>query len=165
MNHHAHPASISVNDFKPLTVSSTAFKEGEWIPEKYTCDGANVNPPLHIEGIPENTKCLAIIVDDPDAPVATWLHWIIWNIPVTHHYKENTIHGSQGLNDFQKNNYSGPCPPPGKEHRYYFKIYALDELILLPSTAGKKELEATMSDLIIAYGVLTGLYKRKEKKS
>ena len=88
-------------DYKTLKVSSDAFKENELIPSRYTCDGKNINPPLTIEGIPEETKSLAIIVDDPDAPAGTWVHWLVWSIPVTHHIKENHIPGKEGINDFK----------------------------------------------------------------
>jgi Raf kinase inhibitor-like YbhB/YbcL family protein len=146
-------------DYKQLDISSTAFKIGEMIPARYTCDGANINPPLDIKDIPEEAKCLALIADDPDAPIGTWVHWVVWNIPVTHHIKEGKIHGTEGINDFQKHHYGGPCPPSGT-HRYFFKVYALDALLDLPATAKKLQLEKAMSEHIIAFGELIGLYKR-----
>jgi Raf kinase inhibitor-like YbhB/YbcL family protein len=121
-------------DYKQLDISSTAFKIGEMIPARYTCDGANINSPLDIKDIPEEAKCLALIADDPDAPIGTWVHWVVWNIPVTHHIKKSKIHGTEGINDFQKHHYGGPCPPSGT-HRYFFKVYALDALLDLPATA------------------------------
>ncbi|MEO6548577.1 MAG: YbhB/YbcL family Raf kinase inhibitor-like protein [Ferruginibacter sp.] len=131
------------------------------IPAKYTCDGINTSPALNIENIPADTKCLALIVDDPDAPAKTWVHWVVWNIPVTHHLKENEIHDIQGVNDSGKNVYSGPCPPLGT-HRYFFKVYALNSLLdLLPST-NKQQLEAAMSEFIIGFGELVGLYKKQD---
>jgi Raf kinase inhibitor-like YbhB/YbcL family protein len=147
-------------DYKLLKISSTAFDDGGNIPEKYTCDGENINPPLDIKNIPEETICLALIVDDPDAPIGTWVHWITWNIPVTHHIKENEVHGTEGINDFQQYHYGGPCPPAGT-HRYFFKVYALDSLLDLPPDTKKLQLEKAMSEHIIAFGELTGLYKRK----
>ena len=150
-----------VQDFKVLTISSPAFGSNEMIPEKYTCEGVNISQPLDITGIPEQAQCLALIMDDPDAPMGTWVHWVVWNIPVTHHLKENIVHGSQGLNDFKKYSYGGPCPPSGT-HRYYFKIYALDELLILPATTNKKQLERAMSEHILAFGELIGLYQRKK---
>ncbi|HVX25056.1 MAG TPA: YbhB/YbcL family Raf kinase inhibitor-like protein [Parafilimonas sp.] len=150
----------SVVDFKNIEVSSSAFKNGEFIPAKYTCEGENISPELSIKNIPQNTKSLALIVDDPDAPLRTWVHWIIWNIPVTHHIKENDVHGKEGLNDFQIHRYSGPCPPKGVHH-YFFKVYALDDLLDLPGNIRKGELEKAMSDHIIGFGELVGLYKRK----
>jgi Raf kinase inhibitor-like YbhB/YbcL family protein len=147
-------------DYKLLKVTSDAFNENELIPVKYTCDGDNISPPLNIEHIPEEAKSLAIIVDDPDAPVGTWVHWVMWNIPVTHQVKENKAHGIQGINDFGKHKYQGPCPPGGI-HRYFFKVYALDDLIELPVNTTKHQLEKAMSEHIIAFGELVGIYVRK----
>lgn len=147
-------------DYKLLVVSSSAFRENEMIPEKYTCDGVNISPPLDIKDIPEETKCLAIIMDDPDAPVNTWVHWVVWNIPVTHHVKENKVHGIAGTNDFGKLVYCGPCPPKGI-HRNFFKVYALDANLDLPPGSSKYELEKSMSEHIIAFGELFGWYQRK----
>lgn len=146
-------------DYKRLNISSPAFSDGGMIPSRYTCDGENSSPPLEIAGIPEETKCLAIIVDDPDAPSGDWVHWLVWNIPVTHHIKEDHVSGTVGLNDFKKNRYGGPCPPSGT-HRYYFKFYALDTLLDLPPTTRKHQLEKAMSEHIIGFGEITGLYAR-----
>ena len=148
-------------DYKQLDISSSAFSAQGMIPAKYTCDGENVNPPLDIEHIPEEAKCLVLIVDDPDAPVNTCVHWLVWNIPVTHHIKENKAHGTEGLNDFQQQHYSGPCPPSGT-HRYFFKVYALDALLDLPANTKKAELEKAMSLHIIGFGELIGLYTRNK---
>ena len=148
-------------DYKVLKISSEAFRDNELIPAKYTCDGANVNPPLNIEHIPESAQSLTIIVDDPDAPAGIWVHWIMWNIPVTHQLKENIAHGIQGLNDFKQNKYGGPCPPSGI-HRYFFKVYALDAVLALPANTNKLQLEKAMSDHIVAFGELIGLYKRNK---
>jgi Raf kinase inhibitor-like YbhB/YbcL family protein len=148
-------------DYKQLKVSSTAFQYEGMIPVKYTCDGKNFSPPLDIEHIPEEARCLALIVDDPDAPVGTWVHWLVWNIPVTHHLKENEVHGKEGMNDFQQKHYGGPCPPSGT-HRYFFKVYALNALLDLPLNTKKPQLEKAMSEHIIAFGELVGLYKRKK---
>ena len=151
----------SAVDYKKLRISSTMFRDNEPIPSRYTCDGENINPPLDIYQVPEETKSLAIIVDDPDAPAGTWVHWVMWNIPVTHHFKENEARGLQGLNDAGKHRYSGPCPPGGT-HRYFFKIYALSCLLDLPANTTKKDLERAMSNNIIGFGELTGLYSRKK---
>lgn len=147
-------------DYKLLKVSSTTFGQGQFIPEKYTCDGANINPPLDIENIPEAAKCLALIVDDPDAPAGVWVHWLVWNMPVTHHIKEHEVHGTQGISDFREHHYKGPCPPPSRIHRYFFKVYALDALLNLPVNTGKKRLEKAMSGHILAFGELIGLYQK-----
>jgi Raf kinase inhibitor-like YbhB/YbcL family protein len=148
-------------DYKQIKVSSTAFKPDELIPAKYTCDGEDISPPLDIKDIPEEAKCLALIVDDPDAPISTWVHWVVWNIPVTHHIKENDVHGVEGMNDFIQHRYGGPCPPSGT-HRYFFKIYALDALLDLPRNTKKIQLEKAMSEHIIGFGELIGLYERKK---
>lgn len=146
-------------DYKLLKISSKAFKENEFIPAKYTDDGLNISPPLDIEGIPEEAKCLAIILNNPDTVVSNWTHWLVWNIPVTHHIKENAVHGIVGKNDFNKNEYSGPCPRYDA-HRYFFKVYALDALLDLPAGADRLALEKEMSEHIIAFGVLVGFYKK-----
>jgi Raf kinase inhibitor-like YbhB/YbcL family protein len=148
-------------DYKLLNIASAVFKADEMIPVKYTCDGANINPSLDIKGIPDETKCLAIIVDDPDASAGNWVHWLVWNIPVTHHIKENHIPGTEGVNDFQKHHYGGPCPPSGT-HRYFFKVYALDAILDLPPDTKKSQLEKAMSEHIIGFGELIGLYKRNK---
>lgn len=148
-----------VVDYKLLQVASNAFKADDFIPSEYTCDGSNISPPIDIKGIPEDAQSLALIVDDPDAPVNTWVHWVVWNIPVTHHLKENHVHGIEGTNDFQKKQYGGPCPPSGT-HRYFFKVYALDCLLDLPAGSKKHALEKAMSGHILAFGELVGLYKR-----
>jgi Raf kinase inhibitor-like YbhB/YbcL family protein len=155
-----HPEATTAVDYKYLKVSSDAFGYGEMIPEKYTCDGKNISPPLDIENIPEEAKCMVLIVDDPDAPVATWIHWLVWNIPVTHHIHESEVHGIEGLNDFKQHHYGGPCPPSGI-HRYFFKVYALNELLNLSSNSKKMDVEKAMSEHIIAFGELVGLYSRK----
>lgn len=163
MSHTAGNTDITrAVQYKQLKVTSTAFQNEENIPSKYTCDGKNVNPPLSIELIPIDAKCLALVVDDPDAPISTWVHWLVWNIPVTHQIKENEVHGKEGINDFQKHQYSGPCPPSGT-HRYFFKIYALDALLDLPGDTKKPGLEKAMSDHILGFGELIGLYSRNNK--
>ena len=117
---------MEAKDMGTLKLLSPAFKHNDSIPSKYTCDGADVNPPLVIENAPLSTKSLALIVDDPDAPVGTWVHWVVWNIgPTTSEIGENMVPSGaqQGINDFRKHNYGGPCPPSGT-HRYFFKLYA-----------------------------------------
>jgi Raf kinase inhibitor-like YbhB/YbcL family protein len=150
-------------DYKRLKVTSTAFEDSALIPKKYTCEGENVNPPLDIEFIPEETLSLALVVDDPDAPSGDWVHWIVWNIPVTHHIKEGEIHGVQGLNDFHTNTYMGPAPPSGTHH-YFFKAYALNALLDLPKNTTKNQLEKHMSKCIIGFGELVGLFSRETNR-
>ena len=145
---------------KKLLVKSPAFENNQLIPAKYTCDGDDVNPPLMVEGIPEGTKTLALIVDDPDCPTGTWDHWIVWNIPATtSRIEENAVPGNEGMNDFRKRSYGGPCPPYGT-HRYFFKVYALDTQLDLKSGSTKKDLEKAMEGHILAKGELVGLYRR-----
>ena len=144
---------------KKLSVESHAFENNKLIPAKYTCDGDDVNPPLIIEGIPEEAKTLALIVDDPDAPMGTWDHWIVWNIPPTGKIEENTVPGTEGMNTARKHSYGGPCPPYGT-HRYFFKVYALDTKLTLNPDSKKKDVEKAMESHILAKGELVGLYRR-----
>jgi Raf kinase inhibitor-like YbhB/YbcL family protein len=146
-------------EYKPLLITSSAFKAMKPIPSGYTCEGKDINPPIDIEGIPERAHSLVLIVDDPDAPGKTWVHWLVWNIPIAHHIKENSVPGVQGSNDFGRQAWGGPCPPSGT-HRYFFKVYALDSLLELPSRTTKRELEQAMGDHILAYGELVGLYQK-----
>lgn len=148
-------------DYRLLTISSSAFQHEGMIPYQYTCDGENINPPLDIEHIPEAAECLVLIVDDPDAPGGDWVHWVVWNIPVTHHIPENSVHGIEGISDFDQHHYSGPCPPSGI-HRYFFKVYALDALLRLPADTKKQQLEKAMSEHVIAFGELAVFYTRKK---
>jgi Raf kinase inhibitor-like YbhB/YbcL family protein len=143
-----------------LNVKSPAFENNKPIPSKYSCDGDEVNPPLIIEGIPQATKTLALIVDDPDAPMGTFDHWIVWNIPPEGKITENSVPGTQGLNSGGQQSYIGMCPPSGT-HRYFFKVYALDtKLDLKPNQTHKKDLEKAMQGHILAKGELIGLYRR-----
>ena len=147
-------------DYKKLEIFSSSFRSGELIPARYTCDGMNINPPIEIRNLPLQTRSLALIVEDPDAPKGTWIHWVVWNIPVRQHIKENCVPGIEGVNDFKQYHYGGPCPPAGT-HRYYFKVYALDTMLDIPHTSTKELLEKEMSEHILAFGELMGLYKRK----
>ncbi len=144
---------------KELTIRSPVFENNKLIPAKYTCDGEDVNPPLAIDGAPDETKSMVLVVDDPDAPMGTWDHWIVWNIPPTKKIEENTVPGTEGINDFRKHSYGGPCPPSGT-HRYFFKVYALDAKLDLSSNSRKKYVEKAMQGHILAKGELVGLYRR-----
>lgn len=150
-------------DYKLLTITSRAFTSRGFIPEKYTCEGENISPPLDINGTPGNAKSLVLMVEDPDAPGKTFVHWLAWNIPITHHIDEEELLGDQGTNDFGNVGYGGPCPPSGV-HRYYFKVYALDDLLDLESGANKDQLEEAMANHILAYGELMGRYTKSENK-
>ncbi len=146
-----------------MKIISPAFENKQMIPPKYTCDGENINPPLQISSIPANTQSLALIIDDPDAPNGDWIHWLVWNInPKTQSIAENEIPkgAAQGINDFNKQNYGGPCPPSGI-HRYQFKIYALDTNLNISSDSRKKDLEKAIEDHILDKDILIGLYQRK----
>jgi Raf kinase inhibitor-like YbhB/YbcL family protein len=141
---------------------TSVFEDGGRIPEKYTCDGDDVNPPLEINDIPEKTKSMVLIVEDPDASSKIWVHWVVWNIPPGTEVieEDSSPEGAiQGLNDFGKKGYMGPCPPSGI-HRYRFKIYALDKTLSLASLSEKKDVEKAMSSHIISQTVLTGVYSR-----
>jgi Raf kinase inhibitor-like YbhB/YbcL family protein len=144
---------------KELIVSSPAFENNKLIPSKYTCDGDNVSPPLTIEGVPDETKSLVLIVDDPDCPTGTWDHWVVWNIQPTSRIEENNVPGTEGVNDFKRHAYGGPCPPWGT-HRYFFKVYALDIKLDLSPNSRKKDVEKAMQNRMLAKGELIGLYRR-----
>jgi hypothetical protein len=146
-----------------MKLESLEFENNQFIPAKFTCDGEDINPSLIIEEIPEETKRLALIVEDPDAPMGTWVHWIVFNIHVTDIIEENSIPGTQGTNDFRKLEYGGPCPPSGT-HRYFFKLYALDEKLYLEEGCKKKELEKAIEGHILATAELIGLYVREKNR-
>ena len=150
-----------------LEISSTAFSEGEMIPTRYTCDGPDVSPDLSWSGVPDAAKSLALICDDPDAPMGTWVHWVLFNIPSSESGLPAEIppdealeNGARhGTNDFRRLGYGGPCPPGGT-HRYYFKLYALDIELNLNSGASKDQLLDAMKGHVLAEGHLMGKYKR-----
>lgn len=150
-----------------MKIESSVLKEGGMIPEKYTCDGDDISPPVSWSDIPQSSVSLALICDDPDAPAGTWVHWVIFNIPAqTSGLKEfvpaerKLPDGSlQGTNDFRKIGYGGPCPPSGT-HRYYFKLYALDTKLELDAGATKWQLVQVMKGHILAEAQLMGKYKR-----
>jgi len=151
-----------------FTITSNAFKEGEMIPRKYTYDGQNISPPLKWESVPPQTESLALLADDPDAPMGTWVHWVIFNIPPTATELPENVptktflpNGAlQGINDSREIGYDGPSPPSGT-HRYYFKIYALDTMLKLSSGITKPELLKAMEGHIVAQAQLMGRYSRK----
>lgn len=151
-----------------IEVTSTAFKKGGVIPEKYTCNGANISPPLAWTHIPTGAKTLALIADDPDAPARTWVHWVLFNLPA--HVNElpegvpNDKHlasgASQGVNSSGAVGYQGPCPPSGT-HRYYFKLYALDVELDLHDRVTKPQLLDAMHDHVVAEGELMGKFSHR----
>jgi Raf kinase inhibitor-like YbhB/YbcL family protein len=143
-----------------MRLSSPAFAPGETVPARHTCDGADVSPPLVIEDIPEAAVRLALIMDDPDAPVGTWDHWVAYDIPVANTVPEGVRSlGTPGRNSWRRTGYGGPCPPFG-EHRYYFRVYALDTRIGLHEGAGKKQVLEAMRGHVLAEATLMGRYSR-----
>jgi len=150
-----------------IIIKSPAFVPGGKIPGKYTCDGMDISPPLTWTSGPEGTKTFALICDDPDAPMGTWVHWVLFNLPADiTEFRENVppereleSGAKQGMNDFRKIGYGGPCPPGGV-HRYFFKLYALDKKIDLEAGATKEELLKAMEGHILAEGQLMGRYER-----
>jgi Raf kinase inhibitor-like YbhB/YbcL family protein len=162
------PVTNSADPVKAeIKLTSTAFKEGNAIPRVYTCDGVNVSPPLEWSGVPKTAQTITIVCDDPDAPGGTWTHWVLYNLPADNiGLVENlpaseklAAGGFQGLNDFGKTGYGGPCPPSGTHH-YYFRIYALDSELPLKAGASKADLVKAMEGHIILQGQLMGTYKR-----
>jgi len=151
-----------------IKVTSPAFENEGMIPAKYTCDGEDISPPLQWDAVPEGTKSIALISDDPDAPMGTWVHWVLFNLPVdARELKENippdkTLPNGakQGTSDFGRIGYGGPCPPGGT-HRYFFKIYALDTELNLQAGARKRDLLKEMEGHIVGQGQLMGKYKRR----
>jgi Raf kinase inhibitor-like YbhB/YbcL family protein len=158
------PESTTTTELPPLGVTSAAFDDGEPIPVRYTCDGEDVSPDLQVVGLPENTMSIAIIVDDPDAPLGTWDHWVEFDmlaqtgsyaIPV-----DSSPIGVEGINSWHLEGYMGPCPPEGEEHTYHFRIYALDGLLGLPRGVDSSELRTAMEGRVIDTVELTGTYSR-----
>lgn len=151
-----------------FALSSASFPNGGNIPKQFSCEGADVSPELHWTSPPAGTQSLALIADDPDAPVGTWTHWVLFDLPSqTTSLPENVPKagelpggGLQGRNDFRKIGYGGPCPPAGKPHRYFFKLYALDRKLNLKPGAAKPEVEQAMQGHILAQAEWMGKYQR-----
>ncbi len=146
-----------------LKVTSGDFTEGGDIPKQFTCDGRNENPNIEIDGLPEKTQSLALIMEDPDAPHGTFTHWVVWNISkdATEFTRGTVPNGVvQGTNDFGKTGYGGPCPPSG-QHRYYFRVFALDTKLKLPATAHRRDLDAALKGHVLGKAVLMGRYGRE----
>jgi len=154
-----------------FTLTSSAFTEGAPIPAKHTCDGADVSPPLAWSGAPSGAAAFALIMDDPDAPAGTWVHWVLYDLPArssalaenvakTEALKDGAV---QGRNDFPRTGYGGPCPPPGKAHRYFFKLYALDAPLGLKPGATKRDVERAMQGHVLATAQLMGTYARRKR--
>lgn len=153
-----------------MKISSSAFGDHQLIPDKYTCDDQDLIPPLAFEEVPSDTTSLALVMDDPDVPVhvrkdRNWDHWVVWNIPPdTRRIEEGRPpQGVQGINSWGRNDWGGPCPPD-RQHRYFFKLFALDAVLDLPATSGKPELLAAMEGHVIASAELVGVYDRKSRR-
>jgi len=152
-----------------LQVTTTAFTQGQPIPGRHAYDKENISPALKWSGVPATAKSLALICDDPDAPVGTWVHWVLYDLPPTSEglaegqpkTRELADGAKQGTNDYQEIGYGGPCPPPGKPHRYFFKLYALDTKSGLAAGRTKKDLLRAMEGHVVAEGELMGTYQRK----
>jgi Raf kinase inhibitor-like YbhB/YbcL family protein len=152
-----------------ISVTSTAFAGGEVIPTAHTCDADDLSPPLAFGDLPEATSSIALICDDPDAPMGTWVHWVLYNLPAGTDSlpqgmpddAELESGARQGITDFRRPGYGGPCPPKGKPHRYFFKVYALDTKLELTGTVGKERLVQAMEGHVLAYGELMGTYQRR----
>ncbi|MFQ5532982.1 MAG: YbhB/YbcL family Raf kinase inhibitor-like protein, partial [Candidatus Methylomirabilales bacterium] len=148
-----------------MQMTSQAFEAGGMIPAKYTCDGPDVSVPLRWTDPPAGTQSFALIADDPDAPVGTWVHWVVWNIPASASGLDENLPktaslpngAKQGTTDFRRIGYGGPCPPSGT-HRYFFKLYALDTTLDLPSSTTKRDLEQAIEGHILAQAELMGRY-------
>lgn len=147
---------------------SAEFKYGDVIPSEYTCMGKDISPELSWTGIPEGTKSIVLIMDDPDAPGGTFVHWVLFNIPATTQRLPKAVNkdkildnfSRQGMNDFGDVGYGGPCPPPGKYHRYYFRIYALDKMLELLPGSSRSQVDSASKGHILAKGELVGIYAR-----
>ena len=162
------PALAQAGGPPSFEIQTTAFKPGGDIPKKFTCAGANVSPALRWTGPPAGTESFALIMDDPDAPMGTWVHWVAYDLPAGKRQlpegapKGDDLQGGgqQGRNDFPEVGYGGPCPPPGKPHRYYFKLYALDKKLDLKAGATKREVEQAMKGHVLAKAEIMGRYGR-----
>jgi Raf kinase inhibitor-like YbhB/YbcL family protein len=148
-----------VSTMDDLKITSMAFEHNGMIPTKYTCDGGDINPPLNIQSIPDRTASLVLIVDDPDAPVGTWDHWVVFDIEPSNTIDEDSVPGTEGTNSWGRTSWGGPCPPSGT-HRYFFKVYALDTKLGLDSSAKKEDVEEAMGGHVLAKGEIVGKYAR-----
>jgi hypothetical protein len=151
-----------------LKLTTTAFRPGEAIPTEFTCSGANISPALSWNQPPPRTQSFVLIVDDPDAPAGTWVHWVVYNLPASARQLPEHVPpggaieggGEQGVNDFPMRGYGGPCPPPGKPHRYFFRLYALDIILDLRAPAHRKDVDSAMKGHVLAQAELMGTFGR-----
>lgn len=151
-----------------LEVSTTAFRPGGTIPTQFTCSGENISPALAWSQPPAHTQSFVLIVDDPDAPAGTWVHWVVYNLPASARRLPEGVPtgdavaggGRQGTNDFHQNSYGGPCPPPGKPHRYFFRLYALDTVLNMRAPVHRKDVDAAMQGHVLAQAETMGTFGR-----
>jgi hypothetical protein len=161
-------ASRATGSSTKLELKTTAFPPGSTIPTQFTCSGANISPDLSWNNPPPRTQSLVLIVDDPDAPAGTWVHWVVYDLPaLARHLPEHVLPGDavagggkQGVNDFSTNGYGGPCPPPGKPHRYFFRLYALDTTVALRAPVHRKDVDSAMKGHVLAQAELMGTFGR-----
>jgi len=163
-------ASVSAaKDFSgKLELKTTAFAPGGVIPNQYTCSGADISPALSWDQAPPRTQSFVLIVDDPDAPARTWVHWVVYNLPATARQLPERVPrgdtvaggGKQGVNDFPRDGYGGPCPPPGGPHRYFFRLYALDTVLSLRAPVHRRDVDSAMKGHILAQAELMGTFGR-----
>jgi Raf kinase inhibitor-like YbhB/YbcL family protein len=163
----SHP-SAGGRSSMTLVLKSTAFAPGTEIPKKHSCEAADVSPALEWSGSPARTVSFALIMDDPDAPAGTWVHWVLWNLPASAHELPEAVAKQdqlgdgtrQGRNSSRKIGYNGPCPPPGKPHRYFFRLYALDEKLDLAAGASSSDLQEAMKGHVVGQAEYMGTYRR-----
>ncbi len=154
-----------------LVLISGAFAGGAAIPARHSCEGENVSPPLEWTGVPVGTRSFALVCEDPDAPRGTWVHWVLWNLPAdavelgagVPRKPELPSGARQGINDSGDIGYGGPCPPPGKPHRYYFHLHALDSSLNLPPGVNRSDLDAAMEGHVLASATIMGIYERRAR--
>ena len=143
-----------------MKITSSEFNDSGFIPKKFTCQGEDINPSLILQDVPPQAKSIVLIIDDPDAPGGMWVHWVVYDIPVCARIEEHSVPGTQGINDFRRKEYGGPCPPSGT-HRYFFKVYALDTILHLAEGKSKSEVERAMQGHVLSQVELVGLYKKQ----
>ena len=160
--------SLAKGSSAKLELKTTAFRPGGTIPAQFTCSGENISPTLSWSPPPPGTRSFVLVVDDPDAPAGTWVHWVVYNLPPTarglpEHAPSGEVIGGggmQGVNDFPTDGYSGPCPPPGKPHRYFFRLYALDTTLNLRAPVHRRDIDFAMKGHVLAKAELVGMFGR-----
>ena len=160
--------SLGKDSSGKLELKAAAFRPGSTIPLQFTCSGANISPSLSWTQPPPRTQSFVLIVDDPDAPAGTWVHWVVYDLPASARQLPEHVPpfdgvaggGKQGVNDFPMNGYGGPCPPPGKPHRYFFRLYALDTILDLRAPVHRKDVDSAMKGHVLAQAELMGTFGR-----